>query len=144
MRTGRTAGKDEGIVIKMIDSVRVAQDAFTHMVLMGGSAREEWNEDRNAPKMQKKNNEGVLLWRLQVAMTTPRGRGEMALVTVAAPVNPVDQLGVGTVVDFEGLVMGVSKTKTAPFFTTWFSADGVRPAGHAVKANDREMVGKGT
>ena len=126
----------------MIDSVRVADDAFTHMALMGGGPREEWNEDRNAPKVQKKNSEGVPVWRLQVAITTTRGRGEMALVSVAAPQNPVDTLGIGTVVAFDGLVMGVSKTKSAPFYTTWFSADGVRSAGHAAKAAERELAGR--
>jgi DNA-directed RNA polymerase specialized sigma24 family protein len=32
----------------MIDSVLVARDAFTHLALLGGGPREEWNENPNA------------------------------------------------------------------------------------------------
>ena len=110
----------------MIDSVLVAREAFKHLVLMGGSAREEWNDNADAPKEQKLSKDGVPVWRVQVAATTHRDRADMLQVSVAAQSNPVDDIGVGTVVEFDGLIMGVSKTKSG--YSVWFSADKVRTA----------------
>lgn len=123
----------------MIDSVLVAPEAFKHLVLMSGEAREEWNDDRNAPKEQKFNRDGIPVWRVQVAATTHRGRADMLQVSVAAPTNPVDDIGMGTVVEFDGLMMGVSKTKTS--YSVWFSADAVRAAGvPTAAASDRHVL----
>jgi len=110
----------------MIDSVLVAQEQFQHMVLMGGSAREAWNEDPSAPKEQKLTKDGVPVWRLQVGVSTYRGKGDMLYVSVAAKENPLDALGIGTVVDFDGLTMGVSKTKSG--HSIWWTADEVHAA----------------
>jgi hypothetical protein len=110
----------------MIDSVLVAEEQFQHLVLMGGQPREEWNDNPNAPKEQKISKDGVPVWRLQVGATPRRGRPDMLQISVASPFNPVDDIGVGTVVAFEGLTMGVAKTKSG--YSVWWSADAVKPA----------------
>jgi hypothetical protein len=125
----------------MIDSTLVAPETFRQMILLGSERKMEWDEDtRKNTTTPKLAQNGLQVWKLNVAVTTWRDRGDMIGVSVACAEDPLQTIGVGTIVEFDRLMMGITRTQKG--FSTWFSADAARAAG--VRSNsDNHLAAKG-
>lgn len=111
----------------MFDTVKVSDDTFVALMFMSSTERTEWNDDRNAPKQQKRTAQGVPVWSVQVAATNWREQSAMLAVTVASRENPAESISRGEEIRFDGLVYGVTPKRNGGF-TIWTSAESVTAA----------------
>lgn len=116
-----------------MDMCKVDASTFDTLCFMGAQERVEWNEDKNAPKVQKHTQEGVPIWRVQLAGTNWRGRAEMLTITVPSQENPNNDFSRGEIVEASGLMFGVSPKRNGGF-TTWLAAESLHRAGVAIRA----------
>ena len=104
-----------------VESVTVDTAAtFKTMLLMSVATKDAYSEDRSAAKVQKRNNDGVPVWELNVAVSDERGRSEIIRVSCASEKSPADLVPLLTPVDFVGLRFGVARLtngKSVPYFT---------------------------
>jgi hypothetical protein len=113
--------------VVQVDAVRVAQDTFKQMIFMESVERREFTPERipNAQKPQKTTKSGVPLWSVKVAAINWRGNSSMLSVTVPSVDSPSATLAAGELVDFDGLVFGVTPKRDGSGFSTWCSADAI-------------------
>lgn len=129
-RATATLNSSPGKGSAMFDTVKVADETFAALMFMGCVARTEWNDDRDAPKRQKRTGQGVPVWSVQVAATNWREQSAMLTVTVASPENPGQAISRGEEIRFDGLVYGVTPKRSGGF-TIWASAENVVLASDA-------------
>jgi hypothetical protein len=113
----------------VLDTVKVSPDTFTSVMFMSSVERREFVRDARpaCDRPQKVSGSGVLLWSVQVAAVNWRGNSQLISITVPMNDDPASKFTTGQLVEFVGLVFGVTPKREGGF-VTWCSADGITAA----------------
>jgi hypothetical protein len=119
----------------VFDTVKVSPETFRQVMYMSSAARKEFTRERvrDEDKPQKRTQDGVPLWSVQVAAVNWRGKSELLSVTLPMHSDPSEKFQAGDPVQLPGLVFGVSPKRDGGGYVTWCSADDLVPALAAVK-----------